>query len=619
MSLKIPLKNLKRKSKISDAIAKFLKEKKIKHVFGIIGSANSHIFDSIDSLGYTEIINVHHEQAATMAMQAYYRVKGKPCACIVTAGGGSSNAITGVISAWADSIPGIIISGQEKSTAIKLFKGMRMWGVQGYDSTLMVRKVTKYAVRILKPSETIYQLNKAYDISVNGRPGPVWVDIPLDVQGSFCNTSKIKKYKKLKEKKKQLSRSTLGKLERLIARSKNPVFWFGNGIKLSGAQNLVPKILKKIPIPFFLSWSAVDLINSNHKLNFGRPGVYGNRASNLILQSSDLIISIGTRMSIPMIGYVHDEFARKAKIVNVDIDLKEIKKLSKKTTLKINLDAKVFIKEILRKTVIKSYFIEKKFSSWLKYCNQTLKRFPHLEKIAHKDSKKYINSYNFLEKFSSSLNSSDCVVTDMGTALLSGHQIMKFKKNQKLITSQGLGEMGFGLPAAIGASIANNNSEIICLNCDGGIMMNLQELQTVNHYKLPIKLFIFNNDGYLMIKHTQKNFFAGRYASVNKKTGISFPNFKILAKAFNMDYYKIRTWADYSKFMKKNFRNKKAFLCEVFMDPEQSFYPKLSTYLKKDGSLISPPLEDLSPFISRDNLRKNLLVEMHLKSKLIKS
>lgn len=617
MSLEIQTKNNKKKIKVSDLIAKFLKDKKIKHVFGIIGSANSHIFDSINKLGYTEIINVHHEQAATMAMQAYYRVNGRPCACILTAGAGSSNGITGVISAWADSIPGIIISGQEKLTAIKAFKGMRMWGVQGFDSTLMVSKVTKFSKRIENSNDTLFYLNKAYDISIDKRPGPVWIDVPLDIQGTSCNFSELKKYNPKKSKKTHLNLSVIKRVEKLIRKSKRPIFWFGNGIKLSKAEKLLPKLLKKYPMPFFLSWSAVDLLPSNHRFNYGRPGVYGNRASNLILQSSDLIISIGTRLSIPMIGYVHDEFARKAKIICVDIDAKETNKLKKKINLKINSDAGNFIKALTQKPSInRKYF--KSITGWINYCDNTLKNFPHLEKIAHKDKRGFINSYNFLEKFSTELRKTDCIVTDMGTALLSGHQIMKFNGKQKMITSQGLGEMGFGLPGAIGASIAKNKSDVICLNCDGGIMMNLQELQTINEYKLPIKLFIFNNDGYLMIKHTQKNFFKGRYTSVNKKTGISFPNFKILAQAFNFEYFKIKTWDDYKLFMKKNFRKKKSFLCEVFMDPEQSFLPKLSTYIDEKSNIVSPPLEDLSPYIKRKDLKKYLQVDLHAKSKLIK-
>ena len=248
MSLEIQSNFKKKNIKISDLIARFLKEKKIKHVFGIIGSANSHIFDSINKLKYTEIINVHHEQAATMAMQAYYRVNGKPCACILTAGAGSSNGITGVISAWADSIPGIIISGQEKLTAIKSYKGMRMWGVQGFDSTLMVNKVTKFAKRIENPKDTNFYLNKAYDQSITGRPGPVWIDVPLDIQGTSCNFSELKKYNIKKEKKIVLKQSILKKIDKMIKKSKRPVFWFGNGIKIANCTNLIKKTLKKLKI-----------------------------------------------------------------------------------------------------------------------------------------------------------------------------------------------------------------------------------------------------------------------------------------------------------------------------------------------------------------------------------
>ena len=617
MSLEIQVSKKKSSNKIkgSDAIALFLKRKKIKHAFGIIGSANSHIFDSVNKLKYTKIINVHHEQAATMAMQSYYRINGKPCACLVTAGAGSSNSITGVISAWADSIPGIIISGQEKTTAIKSYKGMRMWGVQGFDSTLMVKKITKYSKRVFKPDELEFELNKAYEISVNGRPGPVWLDVPIDVQGSTYKSKKSFKNNFKIKNKFNIKSSSINNFYKHLKKAKRPVFWLGSGIKLSGAQNLIPKLISKIPIPFFLTWSAVDLVSSSHKLNFGRPGVYGNRSSNLILQSSDLIISIGARMSIPMVGYVMDEFARDAKIIQVDIDKKEFKRFKKKSKMNFVSDAKHFLEKILK--FKKKFLPSHQNKLWLSYCEKTLKKYPFLEKNTHKDIKGYINSYNFLDKFSSDLRPNDCVVTDMGTALLSGHAIMKLKSKQQMMTSQGLGEMGFGLPGAIGASFARNKGEVICLNCDGGIMMNLQELQTVDQYKLPIKIFIFNNDGYLMIKHTQKNFFSGRYSSVNKDTGITCPNFKKLSKAFNMKYYKIKTWSDYKIFMKKNFKKKVPMICEIFMDPEQYFYPKLSTFIDKKGNIVSPPLEDLSPMLKRNELSKNLLVPLHKKSKLL--
>jgi len=603
-----------KKKKVSDIIALFLKSKKIKHVFGIIGSANANIFDSISKLNYTEIVCVHHEQAATMAMQTYYRVTGKISAALVTAGGASSNAITGVISAWADSIPGIIISGQENLRFIKSYKNMRMWGVQGFDSTHMVSKVTKYSKRLINPKDILFELEKNYQISTEGRPGPTWLDVPIDVQGTMiANTNKLKTFKSKKNIKSNLKKSELIKISKMIEKSKRPVFWFGNGIKLSKSKNIVEKILKKYPFPSFVSWAAIDLLESKHHLNYGRPGVYGNRASNLILQNADLIISVGARMSIPMIGYVHNEFARKAKIIQVDIDKTEINKLKKKINLAINNDANIFLKNILGN--IKNNINKKSLNHWLHYCKKTLKKYPHIELKAHSDKNGFINSYKFLDKFSNYFRKNECIVTDMGTALLSGHQVLKIKNKQTLMTSTGLGEMGFGLPGAIGASFGKNKGEIICLNCDGGMMMNIQELQTIDHYKLPIKIFVFNNDGYLMIKHTQKNLFSGRYNAVNKKTGVSCPNFKKVAAAFNMKYYLIKNWKDFNYQIPKILKEKKAIICDVMMDPEQFFYPKLSTAITKEGKIISPPLEDLSPLLSRSGLKDSMIIPIHKKSK----
>jgi acetolactate synthase-1/2/3 large subunit len=489
-----------------------------------------------------------------------------------------------------------------------------MWGIQGFDSTHMVSKVTKYSKRLINPKDILFELEKNYQISTEGRPGPTWLDIPIDVQGTTIpNTNKLKTFKSKKIIKSNLKKSELTKISKMIEKSKRPVFWFGNGIKLSKSKKIVEKILKKYPFPSFVSWAAIDLLKSNHHLNYGRPGVYGNRASNLILQNADLIISVGTRMSIPMIGYVHNEFARKAKIIQVDIDKNEIKKLKKKINLAINNDANIFFENILGN--VKNNINEKSLNLWVNYCKKTIKKYPHIELKAHSDNNGFINSYKFLDKFSNYFRKNECIVTDMGTALLSGHQVLKIKDKQTLMTSTGLGEMGFGLPGAIGASFGKNKGEIICLNCDGGMMMNIQELQTIDHYKLPIKIFVFNNDGYLMIKHTQKNLFSGRYSAVNKKTGVSCPDFKKVAAAFNMKYYLIKSWKDFNLQIPKILKEKKAIICDVIMDPEQFFYPKLSTAITKEGKIISPPLEDLSPLLSRSKLKDSMIIPIHKKSK----
>jgi acetolactate synthase I/II/III large subunit len=605
--------------KVSDSIALFLKEKKIKLVFGIIGSANSHIFDSIKKLNYTKIICMHHEQSLTMAMQTYYRVTKKIGVALVTAGGASANAITGVISAWADSMPGIIISGQENLKYVKKYKknNSRMWGIQGFDSVKMVKNITKYSKRLTNAKNILYELDYCFYESLNLRPGPVWLDIPIDIQGSFTK-KKLRRFNLInKNQKTKIKINTKNKVKKLILNSKRPVFWFGNGIKISNAKKLIPKLLNNLKFPFFLSWSALDLIDSNHKLNYGRPGVYGNRASNFILQNSDLIISIGTRLSIPMMGYVEKEFARNSKIIYVDIDKTEYSKFDDKNKfLFYNDDAKNFINFLCKefKNLKKNKKINK---DWLNYCKKTLNSFPHLEQPTHNDSKSYINSYKFIHNLSNFLKKKTCIVTDMGTALLSGHQKINLKKNQMIMTSTGLGEMGYGLPGAIGASFGLNKSEVICLNCDGGIMMNLQELQTIDEYNLPIKTFIFNNDGYLMIKHTQKNLFKGNYVAVNKETNISCPNLKKLATTFNMKYYLIKNWTDFRTNIKKILSSKRPIICEILMNPEQYFHPKLGTAISKKGKIISPPLEDLSPLLNRMDLKKNMIIPIHKKSKEI--
>lgn len=337
--------------KVSDIIANFLKNKKIKYIFGIIGSANSHIFDSIKRLGYTEIICVHHEQTATMAIQSYYRVQGEITVALVTAGAGSSNAITGVLSAWADSIPGIIISGQENTRFIKSMKNMRMWGIQGYDSTLMVKKITKYQKRILDINSTAHELEKAYYLCQEGRPGPVWLDFPIDIQGSLVSKKKIKKYEN--KKINFLNKINKASIFKSISESKRPIFWLGHGIRLSlGKSDLNSKLnmlLKKYPFPTLLSWAGLDMLTNDHPLNYGSPGVYGNRYSNFILQNCDLVISIGNRMAIPMIGYEHSELSRQAKFIQVDISQDELNKLKDIVHFPVLCDANEFINFLIKK------------------------------------------------------------------------------------------------------------------------------------------------------------------------------------------------------------------------------------------------------------------------------
>ena len=608
--------------KVSDHIAKFLADQEIQHVFGIVGAGNAQIFDAITRLDFTEIICVHHEQAAVMAATTYYRMTGKVTAVLLTTGAGSTNGVTGVVSAWMDSMPVLIISGNENSRFTSPENSLRIWGVQGYDSTKMVEGVTKWVDRIIKPECVLDVISRAYSIASESRQGPVWIDVPMNIQAAPINSDDLlpindfhlnltsinnDKNKNIKDCK-----DGVASILNILDSSQRPVLWLGNGIRLAGAEHLVKDLVEKLGIPTLVSWQACDILDSDHPLCFGRAGVYGQRASNFVLQNSDALICIGTRLAIPQVGYDLTEFAREAQVAMVDIDSKELVKLGDRIQVPILSDARVFIEQILGE-IKKTY----KIQNWIKQCEIYRSDYPVVgpEHPDMKDVKgtKYINSYRFMQELEKYFHDDQIVATDMGTALLSGHQVLKFKQGQRMLTSTGLGEMGFGLPGAIGAAIGTNR-EVLCLNCDGGMMLNLQELQTIVHHQLPIKIIIFNNDGYLMIKHTQKALFAGRYSGSDKKSGVTCPDFSKIAYAFGIPSYQVRTWADVESIIPEVQSIKGPVICEVFTHPEQPFVPKLSLVQQKDGSIISPPLEDLSPLLPREEMKKHMLIGLHEKS-----
>jgi acetolactate synthase-1/2/3 large subunit len=604
------------KVKVADLIAETLEKLDIRHVFGITGAGDIHLYDAIARRGFSKVVFVHHEQAATMAMQTYYRVSKRLAACVITTGGGSTNGVTGVVSAWADSIPGIVIAGNENSTHVNLTDSLRMWGTQGYDSVDMVKKVTKYSTRVMYPSLAVYEIEKAFHVSLEGRPGPVWVEIPMDIQGTLIDKKSVVHYE-LEDKQNGLNKTVLNQVQKVIEtlkQSKRPVFWLGHGIRLAGAEKQITKLLNQIQIPTLVSWAGIDMVDSDHPLVYGRAGVYGQRSANFVLQNSDYILAIGTRMAIPQIGYNLKELAREAVIDVVDIDPLEATKLENRIRESIVCDAKEFISALLNEL---SDQITK--NEWVTQCDQYRKEFPWVDtKWEHSDTNGFINSYRFLEVLNSYFKDDQIVVTDMGTALLSGHQVLKIKENQRLMTSTGLGEMGYGLPAAIGASFASDKKEVMCLNCDGGMMMNLQELQTIVHHKLPIKIFIFNNDGYLMIKHSQNNMFKGRHVGSDTESGVTCPDFSKVGAAFDIPTYQIRTWEDCEKILPEVQSAETTVICEVFMDPTQLFSPKLNSVLRDDGTWVPAPLEDLSPLIPRSILEKAMIIGMSEKSKTFK-
>jgi len=609
--------------KVSDFFAEFLVHQGIKHVFGIVGAGNAQIFDAILRIGFTEIICVHHEQAAVMAATTYYRITGKVSVVLLTTGAGSTNGVTGVVSAWMDSMPVLVISGNENSKFTSVDNPLRIWGVQGYNSTKMVEDVTKWTDRVIEPERILDVISKAYSIAKAPRQGPVWIDIPMNIQASPVDVANLIHENTL-DLENDINPSDVHpcivnvvdgvqNVLKILALSERPVLWLGNGIRLSGAEQRVKELVEKLGIPTLVSWQACDILDSNHALCYGRAGVYGQRAANFVLQNCDALICIGTRLAIPQVGYDLTEFARAAKVVMVDIDSQELLKLGERIQVPILSDAGEFIDILLSCSI---YGFHRKL--WNDQCDTFRDKYPVVGQ-EHADMQDelgttFINSYRFMQLLEQHFHKDQIVVTDMGTALLSGHQVLNFKAEQRMLTSTGLGEMGFGLPGAIGAAIGSGR-EVLCLNCDGGMMLNLQELQTIVHHQLPIKIIIFNNDGYLMIKHTQKALFEGRYSGSDQQSGVTCPDFSKVAFAFDIPAFKIRTWDEAESVLPQVQAINGPVICEVFTHPEQPSVPKLSLVQQEDGSIISPPLEDLSPLLPRDEMRENMIIGIHEKSR----
>ncbi|QOR60665.1 hypothetical protein [Bathycoccus sp. RCC716 virus 3] len=586
--------------KISDVIVSFLHDKNINTVFGIIGSANSHIYDSCVKSGIT-VINTHNEQAALLAAGGYYRTSGKLAVALVTAGGGVTNSITGVVSLWADSIPVIIISGQEKLEYVKNHTHRRMYGTQGLDIVHMVSKTTKYS-KLVESDRIQDELENAYKISLQDRKGPVWLDIPFDVQSKRIIQ---REWNSIYYEISEPSNKDMKNVYNLIENAKRPIILGGHGIKLSKCIDLFKSCIEKLNIPVLLTWSGIDILDHGHKLFFGSPGIYGQRSSNFIFQKCDLLITIGSRMTIPQTGYDLNEVARNAKIVMVDIDETEFKEF---VDFPIKATCESFIKKL--------FVVDKVFNNdWLNECINIRKEFPIVDNY-HVDNV-FPNSYKLIDRISDYLKTDQIIVTDMGTALLSGHQSIRLKDDMTMFSSYGLGEMGYGLPGALGAAIAGNGREVLCLNCDGGMMMNIQELQTIIQHNLPIKIVIFNNDGYLMIKHTQKMLFNGNYSAVDKNTGIVLPDYMKVAKAFGYENFRIKTWSEFDFYFPRFMNHKGPSICEIYMPSEQEFIPKVKGVVQKDGSMFAPPLEEMSPILPINVINRIMKNDISKKSQMI--
>jgi acetolactate synthase-1/2/3 large subunit len=578
----------------ADVLIEHLKTNDVDTVFAITGAGNLAIIDALYRDGGFKVIYSHHEQAVAMEAQGYARVSGKIGVALVTTGGGTSNVLTGVLSAHLDSVPLLVISGNESSFHCSKSSNLRAYGVQGFDSVAVLSPVTKFSERIESEVDISSTVQRAFRAALNERKGPAHIDFPMDIQRMPCNIGEISKVK-IEIDSPSLSYDLI--LSK-ISESKRPLFYFGNGCRDSVSETV--QLLEKLRAPYAVSWSAIDLFSHDDPLNIGSIGIYGSHSANIILQKSDLVICVGTRLAIPQIGYNKKDFGRKAQKIVVDIDKSELEKFASENWTLIHESAQVFLKNLNQ-----SISGLQEFPEWYPEIQKIKKRLPLIEHIGPEPELGYVHSARVLQTLPEILSKDAIIVTDVGAPLLNGHYILKPTSGQRLFTSQGLGEMGFGLPAAIGAFFAEPNRQIVCLNTDGAIMFNLQELQLIKHHQIPLKLFIFNNGGYGMIKISQENLFDSRLSGSDISSGISFPNFKEIADAFGLEYKVISSVDELVKSRELSSETS-AVLFDVIMDPRQKYFPRLATNKLPDGSFVSPPLEDLAPFISIDLLEELL-------------
>ena len=586
--------------RVADYIFQFLADHGVRHVFLVTGGGAMFLNDALGKEKRIRYICNLHEQACAMAAEGYARVSGKPGVISVTTGPGGTNALTGVAGAWLDSVPMLILSGQVKtSTTVSACPELhlRQLGDQELNIVDVVRPITKYAKMITDPAEIAGELQKAWHICQEGRPGPVWLDIPLNVQSasmpaagsdeSFTGSSLPAVDERITDQ-----------LAEKLLQAERPVFLVGGGVRNSGMAEKFVSLAEQWNVPVLTGISGIDLIASDHPLFYGRPGILGERCANFIMQNSDLLVVIGSRMGIRQIGYAFGSIAPDAYKVMVDADEGELNKPTFPVDLKIHASAGEFLRSLSRRL---PYLPEK--ALWLSYCRKVRTRFPVILE-EHRNRKDYVSSYVLPEILSRYCPDDTIVVTGNGCAYTSTFQTLPVKKGMRVFANQGCASMGYGLPAAFGAAFAGEGRTVCCITGDGSIQMNLQELQSVVTCQIPLKIFVYNNNGYLSIKLTQNSFFKGAFMGSEPGSGVVLPDLEKIAAAYGIKYYRLRNNQEADEKMPEILAEKNAVLAEVMTDPMEVLGPKASSRQLPDGSIVSAPLEDLAPFLDREEFEK---------------
>ena len=590
--------------KVSDFIAKFIAEHEdtAKTVFMVSGGGNMHLIDSLGKNENLEYVCNHHEQACAIAAEGYARVSNKIGIAYVTTGPGGTNTITGVYGAWVDSIPTMIISGQVKfqtTIASQPELNLRQLGDQEVNIVDIVRPITKYAVMITDKNSIKFHLQKAIYEAKHGRPGPVWLDVPLDIQGAMVDEADLIEFEIPEAPKFD---TKIPQVLDALKAAKRPAIIVGNGVTLAGANEEFLKLIEILKIPVIGTFARYDIVRNDYELFFGRYGTIGNRAANFVVQNSDLIIAIGARLNIRAVSYNWEFFGREAKKILVDIDQNELNKKTIAADIKIKSDAKVFISDL--RSALKD---ELDFGFWLEICKNYRKNYPTIEPF-RQNVKEWVDSYNFFDVLSN--HKRDLVyVFGNGTACVSSYQSLRLYENQKVVVNSGCASMGYDLPAAIGACFANGKKNTICVTGEGSLQMNIQELQTIIHNKLPIKIFVLNNAGYISIRNTQNNFFKGHKVGSDKDSGVSFPNIVKLAEVYGFEACRIENQLNLKGELEEILSKPGTVVCEIMLSPIEKMEPKLSSKIKPDGKMVSKPLEDMFPFLPREEFYKNMIIK----------
>ncbi len=597
---------------VADFIFKYFGERGVDHVFTITGGHAMFLNDAVAKNKKFSYTCPHHEQSAAMAAEAYSRVAGKPAIAMVTAGPGAVNALTGVVGAWVDSSPMIVISGQSNLSIVQYAEktDIRQFGVQGISIRKIVTPITKYFITVDDPARVGEYVSEAWKQVTTGRPGPVWIEVPVDMQRSEVPQSVVDAYgppteesvAEVKEVNKELKEKVKAVYERII-KAERPLFIFGQGVRLSGGIPAFEEVIKKIKIPLLTSRLGLDIIASDHPLYAGRPGTYGERSANFAVQNADLIIAVGSRLTVSLTGYNVADFGRNAEKIIVDIDQKELDKPDLNIVLPVLADAKEFLVELARYADTQPY-VER--SEWVTVCQNWRKKYP-VVLPTYKDEKP-VNSYYFTDRLSELTPPHANILVDTGSCFHVAAQTWKVKEGQRFLTTGGISTMGYWV-AGIGSCVAAGKKSTIVITGDGSLQMNLQELATVKINKLPLKIFIFNNNGYLLMRHTQRNFFESRMIGESPSSGVWCPDSVKLAEVYGIKGIRISSVEEVDEKITEALEYDGPVICDVMTPEWQLLIPRVTSEKGPDGKMISNPYENMFPFLSKEELAENMIVK----------